>query len=59
MVYKSKVIFALKEIEGKKKKKRQINKLQIVVYTLRGKKANQKNFQDRAKHPLGEFTWYL
>ena len=57
MVYKSKVIFALKEIEGKKK--RQINKLQIVVYTLRGKKANQKNFQDRAKHPLGKFTWYL
>lgn len=56
MVYKSKVISALNEIEGKKKKKkRQINKLQIVVYTLR-EKNKPKNFQDRAKHPLGKFT---
>ena len=41
MVYKSKVIPALKEIEGKKKKK-QIIKLQIVVYTLREKNKPKK-----------------
>ena len=40
MVYKSKVIPALKEIEGKKKK--QIIKLQIVVYTLREKNKPKK-----------------
>ena len=41
------------------KNERQINKLQIVAYTLKETKKQKKICQDRGKHPLGKFTWYL